>query len=131
MDRAGVLAEVVMRSEMSVRRQALKDALLAERERLIQELSAQQTIEHENPGYGNHMAEEATLVFEQATALALRQRLQRSLGEVEHALNKIAAGSYGQCESCGENIDPARLETLPQARMCMKCQTRVELSTGR
>jgi DnaK suppressor protein len=54
--------------------------------------------------------------------LALRQRLEESLKEVEHALEKYEAGTYGLCDSCGQPIEQARLEAMPQASLCLKCK---------
>lgn len=54
--------------------------------------------------------------------LALRRRLEESLNEVEHALQKYEAGTYGLCDSCGQPIEEARLEAIPQASLCMKCK---------
>lgn len=56
------------------------------------------------------------------TRLALEKRLEESLKEVEHALEKYEAGTYGLCDSCGEPIEQARLEAIPQASLCMKCK---------
>lgn len=44
------------------------------------------------------------------------------LKEIDRALERVARGSYGVCESCGEDISPARLKALPWARYCVRCQ---------
>jgi len=44
-----------------------------------------------------------------------------ALGEIEQALARIAAGTYGTCEACGEAIAPARLEAVPEAVRCIDC----------
>jgi len=54
--------------------------------------------------------------------LALGKRMEESLAEVEHALQKYEAGTYGLCDSCGQAIEQARLEAIPQASLCMKCK---------
>ena len=43
---------------------------------------------------------------------------------VEHALRKFEEGTYGLCDSCGQPIDPARLEALPQASLCLSCKAK-------
>lgn len=43
------------------------------------------------------------------------------LNEVEAALARLDAGTYGICESCGEPIDADRLEAVPTARTCIRC----------
>ena len=54
--------------------------------------------------------------------LALEERLGESLSEVEHALQKYEAGTYGLCDSCGQPIEQARLEAIPQASLCLNCK---------
>lgn len=66
--------------------------------------------------------EEATETAELENRMALEKRILSQLAEVENALNKFKKGSYGICESCGKSINPARLEALPQARLCMSCK---------
>ncbi len=46
----------------------------------------------------------------------------RELGQIEHALQRIAAGVYGRCEFCGGKISEARLNALPYTNSCIDCQ---------
>ena len=46
----------------------------------------------------------------------------RMLREVESALKRVAGGTYGDCEGCGEEISPNRLKAIPWARYCLTCQ---------
>jgi len=41
---------------------------------------------------------------------------------IEEALARIAAGRYGECQQCGEELDNKRLEAVPWARHCIPCQ---------
>lgn len=68
--------------------------------------------------------EEATEAFELEKRLVLEKRLTDALDEVERALQKYEAGTYGLCDLCGQPIEPARLEALPQASLCLKCKSR-------
>lgn len=68
--------------------------------------------------------EEATEAFELEKRLALEKQLTDALAEVEHALEKYEAGTYGVCDLCGQPIEPARLEALPQASLCLDCKAR-------
>jgi DnaK suppressor protein len=72
------------------------------------------------------MAEDATVAFEQAKDMAVRACLADMLDDVEHALCKFSLGLYGTCERCGRQIDWARLEAKPEARLCIKCQQKSE-----
>ena len=66
--------------------------------------------------------EEADEAFELEKRLALEKKLRDALAEIEHALQKYEAGTYGVCDSCGLPIEPARLEALPQANLCLNCK---------
>lgn len=50
------------------------------------------------------------------------------LRAVQGALARLKRGEYGRCQSCGRQISPARLEAIPQAALCIDCQTRAEQS---
>ena len=52
----------------------------------------------------------------------------RELGQIEHALQRIAAGVYGRCEFCGGKIAEARLNALPYTNSCIDCQRENERS---
>ncbi len=73
----------------------------------------------EQSGYGNHEAESGTELYEQERNLALERNLQEQLAEVEHALDKVAQGTYGICDVCGKDINPERLQAMPQAALCI------------
>jgi len=77
-------------------------------------------------GVSNHLAEGASSTFDQERDLALLGNLRRTLEQVDAALRRLEAGTYGLCEVCGEPIDRARLETLPYAAQCLNCQRRLE-----
>ena len=66
--------------------------------------------------------EEADEASELEKRMALEKRLEESLNEVEHALQKYEAGTYGLCDSCGKAIEQARLEAIPQASLCLSCK---------
>src|SRR5437763_4002900 len=51
-----------------------------------------------------------------------RQLLQM----VDGALARIREGTFGQCISCGEEINPKRLEAVPWTRFCIECQEKME-----
>ena len=107
--------------------QAQKKALLNERARLQKDVEVTAPIvTSEHPGYSTHMADDASAVFEQETNATVHDQLQWLLSEVEHALTKFEAGTYGLCEACGKPIYPARLEALPTARFCMEDQEKLE-----
>ncbi|MFZ2357789.1 MAG: TraR/DksA family transcriptional regulator [Anaerolineae bacterium] len=81
---------------------------------------------HKKPGLGNHMADDATEVFDQAAGLALHLNEQSLLTQVEAALTRMERGEYGICTRCGNAIDFARLKAIPHAELCIRCQQLVE-----
>jgi DnaK suppressor protein len=66
--------------------------------------------------------EEATETLELEKRLAMENRIRQELAGIEHALHKFEEGTYGLCDNCGQPIDPARLEALPQASLCLNCK---------
>ena len=73
--------------------------------------------------YGSQAAA-ASQVFAQQRDLALREAAERRVREVDAALGRIGAGTFGLCASCGSPIADARLEALPWAALCIDCQRR-------
>jgi DnaK suppressor protein len=53
------------------------------------------------------------------------------ISEVEEALNRIHLGNYGQCLSCGSQLPGERLEAVPYAKFCVKCQENTEEVSGK
>ena len=105
----------------------LRSRLESERGRLIEELeqlkaSASPTEERREGSPFGKREEEATETLELEKRLVLEKRITGQLAEVEHALHKFEEGTYGLCDNCGQPIDPARLEALPQASWCMNCK---------
>ena len=70
--------------------------------------------------------EEATESMELEKRLALENKLEALIAEVDRAINKMDAGTYGKCDICNQAIDPARLEALPQAIMCVSCRQKIK-----
>lgn len=54
----------------------------------------------------------------------------RELSSIELALERIQAGGYGDCEHCGQSIPLARLQALPYATLCIRCQREAEKTGG-
>lgn len=67
-------------------------------------------------------ADSAHSTAERARLIALGKELRENLKDVERALGRIEAGTYGTCERCGNPIAPERLEAIPWARLCIDCK---------
>lgn len=53
---------------------------------------------------------------------AMREEINRLLARIKKALSKIGVGTYGKCDRCGKDIDPARLKVMPMANLCLSCE---------
>jgi len=59
---------------------------------------------------------------ERSRTLAVIRALRSNLHDVDRALAKLVAGTYGTCERCGASISPERLEAIPWAMLCIDCK---------
>jgi DnaK suppressor protein len=59
---------------------------------------------------------------EYSTRLGIEGNLEKKLGDINLALEKIKKGQYGICEKCKKPISLARLRAYPEARTCQKCK---------
>lgn len=103
----------------------IKIRLENDRKRLedqLEQLKASRPTENRREGspFGKR-EEEATETADLENRIALEKRTKDQLAEVERALEKFEKGTYGICENCGKQINPERLEALPQALYCMEC----------
>lgn len=61
------------------------------------------------------------------------QRMEGVTGrvrEIREALERLAGGTYGLCEQCEEPIGGKRLNAVPWARLCVRCQGEAEGAAG-
>jgi DnaK suppressor protein len=68
-----------------------------------------------------HDPEGATIAFERSQVGSLVEQARTQLAEVDAALARLDAGTYGTCERCRQVIAEGRLEARPAARLCIRC----------
>lgn len=73
-----------------------------------------------------HPADMGTDNFDEELDLALLENEQQLLVDIDDALARIKAGTYGRCENCHREIPRERLEALPYARYCIECAEKLE-----
>ncbi len=110
-----------VRSRLEMERKRIQDELA----QLVISSSHPMDERREGSPFGKR-EEEATESMELEKRLALENRLKSLLTEVERALEKLDAGTYGICDLCNMAIDPARMEALPQAILCLSCRQKVK-----
>ena len=77
--------------------------------------------------YSFHMADMGTDVEAQERAYQQFSKEGRLLYHIDEALRRLYSDkNFGICESCGQPIDPVRLEAVPHARLCIECKSREE-----
>jgi DnaK suppressor protein len=54
--------------------------------------------------------------------MLLLDHVEGQLDDIDQALKRLEIGTYGICTNCGENIQPARLDIMPTAALCIECQ---------
>ena len=75
---------------------------------------------------GGDIGDQANHTVQLATNQALCRLYQQKLRQLERAWARSCTGEYGICELCGAQIDPARLDAMPHATLCVRCQRRSE-----
>jgi DnaK suppressor protein len=112
-----------------------EDRLLNERKKILKEMGhLENTVLKVNQrdssgdlsGYSFHMADAGTDAMEREKAFLFASAEGRVLLEIDDALRRLYRGEYGVCESCGNPIARARLEVMPQARLCVSCKEKEE-----
>ena len=82
--------------------------------------------EDREPGdvqFDEESGEGDTLAVERERDLALSAQARAAIEQIDLAVEKIHAGTYGQCETCGTTIPKERLKALPYAALCVKCKS--------
>ena len=111
--------------------------LLEERRKLMKEMGHLETTvlkvnqrdsSGDLSGYSFHMADAGTDAMEREKAFLFASAEGRVLLEIDDALRRLYRGDYGGCETCGNAIARARLEVMPQARLCISCKEKEERS---
>ena len=100
-----------------------KKLLEEKRDALIK--NAQQTMAEDMALDSNDLPDEMDLAsseYIQSFTFRLRGREKALLEKIERSLKTIEDGSFGNCESCGEEISVKRLEARPETTLCIRCK---------
>ena len=104
-----------------------KKILLSEREQIIGEVKQIYESSREMGQDGiQDIGDEAANIYNKQVLLSLNENERIRLQEVDEALDRIANGTYGVCEECGEPIGLKRIEVRPVAKYCVSCKAKQE-----
>jgi RNA polymerase-binding transcription factor DksA len=96
--------------------------LLEERAEVMQEL---ETLRSRLETKGDYeLGEGDPMIYQWEFNLAMRDRAQQHLVEIEEVLQQLDMGLYGLCDKCGKPIEPERLAVLSHTTVCSQCAQR-------
>jgi DnaK suppressor protein len=75
-------------------------------------------------GFGKRIGDGTTEAVSRLTDVGAGRSLEVTEARVARALAKLAEGSYGVCDGCGEAIAPGRLAAAPESVLCIECARR-------
>jgi DnaK suppressor protein len=105
--------------------------LRAETERLRADVASADSalallLHSSNDGAGDDQADAGSKNLEREHEMSIVNNARDMLLQSERALSRLAAGTYGVCETCAEPIGKARLQVFPRATQCMPCKQKAE-----
>ena len=105
----------------------MRQLLLAKRKALVSGVreSSLESIQASAEGIQD-IADQASTAYTKEFLLSVGDTERRLLQQVDDALDKIRRKNYGLCEKCGEPVGEKRLEALPFAKLCIRCQEEEE-----
>ncbi|WP_320779395.1 TraR/DksA family transcriptional regulator [Streptomyces sp. CRN 30] len=77
-------------------------------------------------GAGDDQADTGAKNITREHEMSLAQNSREMLEQTERALERLATGTYGLCENCGEPIGKARMQAFPRATLCVACKQKQE-----
>ena len=116
---------------MSIDLESRRAELLEMRERVLR---AAHDIVEDDDGEGEvsnavgdqHLADHATDMLDHELDESLEENAEQLVHEIDQALERIHAGTYGTCARCGRPIPEERLDAVPYAVLCVECKQLLE-----
>lgn len=109
--------------------ESLKAALVGERDQLLEEIAEYEREDQETlsdvsgeNNYRDHMADQGSATFARELDMTLEGNAREILSQIDAALGRMEAGTYGICKRCGAEIPVERLEAVPAAELCITCK---------
>jgi DnaK suppressor protein len=114
------------------RQDMLQKMLLAKRQEIIREIeeSLGQSLTEDQQRRlesARDVGDQALMDLERELGISLMEMRNRRRQSIDEALTRLHEGTYGICAECGIEISEKRLQAVPFAKLCVECQSRVEL----
>ena len=117
----------VKENSMSKRFTQVKEQLLKERQKLLQEVSNSYEACREIGQDGvPDIGDMSSAAYSRDVLFNVSETQRQKINDIDVALEQIEKGEYGVCMSCGEDISPRRMEVRPFSRYCIECKTDIE-----
>jgi RNA polymerase-binding transcription factor DksA len=117
------MTEMILGTEPIQSRHLDARALGRLRDKLMSDRSAQAALAGEQDATVRELAGQGDVdsLLERELAEAAAARAREAIDDIDSALTRMDAGTYGSCESCGRPIAVERLDAIPHTRLCVAC----------
>lgn len=112
---------------MTPEHDAIVDALEERRSQLVDELASLTAVPRDPMAavsFGKRIGDGTTEAVDRLNKVGAANSIAATLADVERALEKLADGTYGTCDACGDPIGEERLQAIPWATRCIACARR-------
>ena len=100
-----------------------RDRLLERRESLFRQVTeAEKTSRERDAEATQDPADMAANAYTKELLISMSANDRRLLELIDEALKRVEVGEYGECVNCGEPVQEKRLDAVPWARYCLRCQ---------
>ena len=100
-----------------------RDRLLERRESLFRQVTEAELSSRERDAEATQdPADMAANAYTKELLISMSANDRRLLELIDEALKRVEAGDYGECINCGEPVQEKRLDAVPWARYCLRCQ---------
>jgi len=104
----------------------LKDSFVHDINNMSKNPGSQNSDSGDISGHVLHMADVATDMYDREFNLELASNEREVLAKIEQALKRVEDKTFGECNECKKPIPLARLNAIPYAETCLKCQEKIE-----
>ena len=122
-----------MAKAKDLKKSGVRDELVRRRDGVLTQIQAHRQVTRATAESQQEAAKDpyggASATHDSEVAVAVAERLDRHLAQINRAIIDFDAGRYGTCQDCGEPIAPARLRVLPFTTRCVSCQAEMETAS--